>query len=629
MTVRGQTAQQILESVFGLQSFRGFQKDVIDCVVGGGDVLVLMPTGGGKSLCYQVPALIRPGTAVVVSPLIALMADQVGALRELGLNAGFLNSTQSAEEALTVRREALAGRLDFLYVSPERLVLPSMQQFLKQLEISLFAIDEAHCVSMWGHDFRPEYGALHVLREAWPHVPRLALTATADTATREEICEKLLLNPKRFVASFDRPNIRYRVVEKPKGKDAELTLLADFIRSEHPGECGIVYGFSRASVENAADFLCSQGIRATSYHAGMDAKVREERQQRFLTSDNLVMCATIAFGMGINKPDVRFVAHIAIPKSIENYFQETGRAGRDGLPADAWMCYGLKDVMNQLRFIEKSDADEIYKRRSSGKLDAMLALAETVTCRRRMILNYFGEEAGEKCDNCDNCLEPPEVIDVTENAKKLVSCIYRCIQKSGYGFGAQHVIAVLRGEKTEKVLRERHDTLSTFGIGADTEPDQWRRLLRQLLTRRMVTVDPDHFNVLGLGSVKRLLTGGETVTMRRFTGALRMKRRTKKELYDLNDEEMALFEELKLWRRQKAKELDVPPYIVFRDDTLNEIAKKRPHETRNLACINGIGERKIEHYGEDVLSIVRRFEVRQQVPEDIDGEAFDDESVAF
>ena len=605
---RNQSAQQILEKVFGLQTFRGFQKDVIECVASGRDALVLMPTGGGKSLCYQIPALMRRGTAVVVSPLIALMADQVGALKELGLNAACLNSTLTSEEVIAVRREAYAGRLDFLYVSPERLVMPSMLQFLEQLDISLFAIDEAHCVSMWGHDFRPEYGTLHVLREKWPQVPRIALTATADTATREEICEKLLTEPQRFVASFDRPNIRYRVVEKPKDKDGALQLLVDFIKNEHPGECGIVYGFSRATVEAAADYLCAHGINATSYHAGFDAAVRQERQNRFLTSDSLVMCATIAFGMGINKPDVRFVAHIDMPKSIENYFQETGRAGRDGLPADAWMCFGLKDVMNQLRFIEQSDADEIYKRRSSGKLDAMLALAETVNCRRRMILNYFGEEAPENCGNCDNCVEPPEVIDATENAKKLVSCIYRCIKKSGYGFGAQHIIAVLQGEKTEKVLREGHDTLSTFGIGADTDADTWRRILRQLLARRMVTVDPDHFNVLALGNVKGLLKGGETVSIRRFTAASRMRRRTKKELYALNDDDMTLFEELKKWRKQKAAELGKPPYVVFTDATLNEIAKKRPKAYSQMDGISGIGEKKLEHYGRDIIRLVCDFE---------------------
>ncbi len=608
MSERFQSAQQVLETVFGLQAFRGFQKNIIDCVVSGQDALVLMPTGGGKSLCYQIPALMRAGTAVVVSPLIALMADQVGALKELGLNAAFLNSTLSSEEAIAVRRDAYAGRLDFLYVSPERLVQPSTLDFLAKLDISLFAIDEAHCVSMWGHDFRPEYGALHVLREQWPQVPRIALTATADTATREEICEKLLTNPQRFIASFDRPNIRYRVVEKPKEKDGALQLLVDFIQGEHPGECGIVYGFSRATVEMAADYLCAHGINATSYHAGMETAVRQERLERFLNTDGLVMCATIAFGMGINKPDVRFVAHIDMPKSIENYFQETGRAGRDGLPADAWMCYGLKDVMNQLRFIEQSDADEIYKRRSSGKLDSMLALAETVNCRRRMILNYFGEEAPENCGNCDNCVEPPEVIDATENAKKLVSCIYRCIKKSGYGFGALHIIAVLRGEKTEKVLREGHDTLSTFGIGADVGQDVWRRLLRQLLARRMVTVDPDHYNVLALGNVKGLLKEGETISMRRFSTAMRLKRRTKKELYALNDSDMALFEELKKWRKAKAAELGKPPYVVFTDATLNEIAKKRPHAVSQMVGISGIGEKKLEHYGADVVGIIHKFE---------------------
>lgn len=613
MVQRGQSAQQILEKVFGLQTFRGFQKDVIECVASGRDALVLMPTGGGKSLCYQIPALMRRGTAVVVSPLIALMADQVGALKELGLNAACLNSTLTSEEAIAVRREAYAGRLDFLYVSPERLVMPSMLQFLEQLDISLFAIDEAHCVSMWGHDFRPEYGTLHVLREKWPQVPRIALTATADTATREEICEKLLTEPQRFVASFDRPNIRYRVVEKPKDKDGALQLLVDFIKNEHPGECGIVYGFSRATVEAAADYLCAHGINATSYHAGFDAAVRQERQNRFLTSDSLVMCATIAFGMGINKPDVRFVAHIDMPKSIENYFQETGRAGRDGKPAEAWMCYGLADVVNQMRLIEMSDADDLYKRRSSIKLDAMLALAETVHCRRKLLLNYFGEEAPETCGNCDNCLEPPEIIDATVAAQKLVSCIWRCNKLSGHTFGARHIVDVLLGNPTEKVFAEGHDKLSTFGIGKDLDPDQWRRLIRQLIVLRILTVDAERYSALALagGRASELLKGKIRVTMRK-NGLTATKaksgRRGNKEEWNPSEETRLLFEALRAWRLEEARRLGQPAYCIFWDSALKAIAQAKPGTIEEMRRIDRIGNGRIEKYGEALLEVIKAFE---------------------
>lgn len=508
-----QTAQDILESVFGLTAFRGFQKDVIETVAAGGDALVLMPTGGGKSLCYQIPALMRSGMAVVVSPLIALMADQVRALSDAGVKAAYLNSTLAWPEVADIKRRAAAGDVDILYVAPERLVLESTLQFLSTVRLSLFAIDEAHCVSMWGHDFRPEYAQLSVLRERWPEVPRIALTATADLATREEICERLLVNPKRFVASFDRPNIRYRIVEK----DHAQHQLTHFIEDEHRGESGIVYCLSRAKAESTAEKLVARGINARAYHAGMDSQMRHDNQAWFINTPGAVICATIAFGMGIDKPDVRFVAHIDMPKSIENYFQETGRAGRDGKPAQAWMCYGHADVVNQMRLIEMSDADDLYKRRSSIKLDAMLALAETVHCRRKLLLNYFGEEAPETCGNCDNCLEPPEIIDATVAAQKLVSCIWRCNKLSGHTFGARHIVDVLLGNPTEKVFAEGHDKLSTFGIGKDLDPDQWRRLIRQLIVLRILTVDAERYSALALagGRASELLKGKIRVTMRK------------------------------------------------------------------------------------------------------------------
>ena len=551
-----QTAQDILESVFGLTAFRGFQKDVIETVAAGGDALVLMPTGGGKSLCYQIPALMRSGMAVVVSPLIALMADQVRALSDAGVKAAYINSTLAWPEVADIKRRVAAGDVDILYVAPERLVLESTLQFLSTVRLSLFAIDEAHCVSMWGHDFRPEYAQLSVLRERWPEVPRIALTATADLATREEICERLLVNPKRFVASFDRPNIRYRIVEK----DHAQRQLTHFIEDEHRGESGIVYCLSRAKAESTAEKLVARGINARAYHAGMDSQMRHDNQAWFINTPGAVICATIAFGMGIDKPDVRFVAHIDMPKSIENYFQETGRAGRDGKPAEAWMCYGLADVVNQMRLIEMSDADDLYKRRSSIKLDAMLALAETVHCRRKLLLNYFGEEAPETCGNCDNCLEPSEIIDATVAAQKLVSCIWRCNKLSGHTFGARHIVDVLLGNPTEKVFAEGHDKLSTFGIGKDLDPDQWRRLIRQLIVLRILTVDAERYSALALagGRASELLKGKIRVTMRK-NGLTATKaksgRRGNKEEWNPSEETRLLFEALRAWRLEEARRL--------------------------------------------------------------------------
>lgn len=604
-----QTAQDILESVFGLTAFRGFQKDVIETVAAGGDTLVLMPTGGGKSLCYQIPALMRSGMAVVVSPLIALMADQVRALSDAGVKAAYLNSTLAWPEVADIKRRAAAGDVDILYVAPERLVLESTLQFLSTVRLSLFAIDEAHCVSMWGHDFRPEYAQLSVLRERWPEVPRIALTATADLATREEICERLLVNPKRFVASFDRPNIRYRIVEK----DHAQRQLTHFIEDEHRGESGIVYCLSRAKAESTAEKLVARGINARAYHAGMDSQMRHDNQAWFINTHGAVICATIAFGMGIDKPDVRFVAHIDMPKSIENYFQETGRAGRDGKPAEAWMCYGLADVVNQMRLIEMSDADDLYKRRSSIKLDAMLALAETVHCRRKLLLNYFGEEAPETCGNCDNCLEPPEIIDATVAAQKLVSCIWRCNKLSGHTFGARHIVDVLLGNPTEKVFAEGHDKLSTFGIGKDLDPDQWRRLIRQLIVLRILTVDAERYSALALagGRASELLKGKIRVTMRK-NGLMATKaksgRRGNKEEWNPSEETRLLFEALRAWRLEEARRLEQPAYCIFWDSALKAIAQAKPGTIEEMRRIDRIGNGRIEKYGEALLEVIKAFE---------------------
>ncbi len=611
-----EAALAILRRTFGYDAFRGSQAAIIEQVASGGDALVLMPTGGGKSLCYQIPALLRDGVGVVISPLIALMQDQVDALREVGVRAAFLNSTLSGRDAAAVERALRTGDLDLLYVAPERLLTPRCLELLADAPIALFAIDEAHCVSQWGHDFRPEYLQLSVLHERFPNVPRIALTATADALTRREIAQRLGLEQAReFVSSFDRPNIRYRIVEK---LDARKQLL-EFIGNEHAGQAGIVYCASRAKVEDTAQWLDKHGVPALPYHAGMDAAVRAAHQARFLREEGLVMVATIAFGMGIDKPDVRFVAHLDMPRSVEGYYQETGRAGRDGLPAQAWMAYGLADVVQQRRFIEQSESDDAHKRISNAKLDAMLGLAETIECRRIQLLAYFGE-ASQPCGNCDNCLEPPITWDATEAARKLLSCVYRVRQASGFGFGAQHVIAVLRGQANARVTQYGHETLSTFGIGADLSEAEWRSVLRQMIARGLVGVDHDHHQVLMLTEDSRAMLRGETtLALRKLaleSAAARKRRgarsstRAGSETADAGDGDevldaatQALFDRLREWRRGIASTRQLPSYVVFHDATLREIARRRPRDLAALALISGVGQRKLESYGDDILTL--------------------------
>jgi len=596
----------VLKEVFGYDRFRGCQQEVIEQVIGGGDALVLMPTGGGKSLTYQIPALLRTGVGIVVSPLIALMADQVAALDELGVRAAALNSTLAPADAALIERRMRAGSIDLVYISPERLLTDRCLRLLDELiagpGIALFAIDEAHCVSQWGHDFRPDYGSLALLRERYADVPRIALTATADEPTRREIAERLLLEPRQFVASFDRPNIRYRIVAKREPREQLLR----FVREEHPGEAGIVYCLARNTVEEVAQFLAGHGIDALPYHAGMEPAMRTAHQARFQREDACVIVATIAFGMGIDKPDVRFVAHLDMPKSIEGYFQETGRAGRDGLPADAWMAYGLADVVQLRRLIEQSEADEIYRRLSGAKLDAMLALAEAVDCRRVRLLAYFGERSAPCAPNqssCDNCLDPPRLRDASEDARKLLSTIYRCQQASGFGFAAGHVIDVLRGKVSEKVTKFKHERLSTFGIGAELSEAEWRLLLRQLVAQHIVEVDYDTYNVLRLTDASRaVLRGEQTIELRHWQDP---PRRSKRKSVSAGTDGDPLFEKLRSWRSAIAKEHGVPAYVVFHDNTLHAIAQSRPLEVDQLRGISGVGEKKLERYGASLIELIR------------------------
>jgi ATP-dependent DNA helicase RecQ len=596
-------ALDVLNRTFGYSAFRGEQQEIIDHVVGGGDALVLMPTGGGKSLCYQIPALVRAGTGVVISPLIALMQDQVDALTALGVRAGFLNSTQDFGQRRLVESAFLAGELDLLYLAPERLRVEETVRLLDRGTISLFAIDEAHCVAQWGHDFRPDYLTLSALHERWPDVPRIALTATATKATHAEIAARLNLGDARhFVASFDRPNIQYRIAPKNEPKRQ----LLDLLRTEHPGEAGIVYCLSRASVEKTAEFLVANGIKALPYHAGLESRVRAANQSRFLREDGMVMVATIAFGMGIDKPDVRFVAHLDLPKSVEGYYQETGRAGRDGLASTAWLAYGLQDVVQQRKMIETSEGDDAHRRRLAGHLDAMLALCETVECRRVQLLAYFGQR-GEPCGNCDTCLTPPESWDGTIPAQKLLSAVYRLQNERRQKFGAGQIIDILLGKKTAKVIQHDHDSLTVFGIGADLQDTEWRGVVRQLLAQGLLAVEGDYGTLVLTETSGEVLGRQRQVLLRREAerAAKPARSRSTKSAapaVDLPEAAVPVFERLRAWRAASAKEQGVPAYVIFHDATLRQIAAEAPSTLDQLGTVSGVGENKLAKYGEQILA---------------------------
>jgi ATP-dependent DNA helicase RecQ len=605
-------AATVLHRVFGFDSFRGRQEEIISHVIGGGDALVLMPTGGGKSLCYQIPALVRPGTGVVVSPLIALMQDQVQALRQLGIRADFLNSTQDPGTRHVVEQQFKAGELDLLYLAPERLRTEATLRLLDAGKVSVFAIDEAHCVSQWGHDFRPDYLELQVLHERWPDVPRIALTATATQATREEIAIRLkLAGSKLFVSSFDRPNIQYRIVPKNEPKKQ----LLHFLRTEHPGDAGIVYCLSRDSTEKLAAFLTDNDIPALPYHAGLDSGVRADHQARFLREDGLVMVATIAFGMGIDKPDVRFVAHLDMPRSVEGYYQETGRAGRDGQPATAWLAYGLADVVQQRRMIDSSEGNVAHRRLMASHLDAMLALCEATDCRRTQLLAYFSERT-VACGNCDTCLSPPQTFDGTVPAQKLLSTIVRLNQELGQRYGAGQVIDILLGRKTQKVSEKAHHELKTFGIGTELTEAQWRGVVRQLLAQGLLAVQGEYQTLALTAASAEVLRGQRQVMFRQDAPTPKAARssrggagggtaaRAKPAEIDLSPEQEAVFDELRSWRGATAKEQGVPAYVVFHDATLRAIASAAPSSLGELAGISGVGESKLAKYGDGILEVL-------------------------
>jgi ATP-dependent DNA helicase RecQ len=594
-------ALEILRTVFGYESFRGHQEAVIDHVIAGGDALVLMPTGGGKSLCFQIPALVRPGLGVVVSPLIALMKDQVDALRQAGVRAAYLNSSLPPAEARAVEDQVREGSLDLLYVAPERLVMPWCLDLLARVPVALFAIDEAHCVSQWGHNFRPEYRQLTILHERFPDVPRLALTATADGPTRRDIVERLQLDGARiFVAGFDRPNIAYRVVEKRDSRQQ----LVDFLRAEHPADAGIVYCMTRRKVDEVADFLSSRGRLALPYHAGLDAGTRERHQGRFLDDEGVIVVATVAFGMGIDKPNVRFVAHLDVPRSLEAYYQETGRAGRDGLAADAWMTYGLPDVIQLKQMVQGSELDERQKRVELQKLDALLGFCETASCRRQVLLNYFGEPLTRPCGNCDVCLNPVKRWNGTIAAQKALSAVYR----TGQRFGVQHLIDVLTGKETERVLERGHNALKTFGVGADIARAKWQSIFRQLVAGGYLSVDIEGHGGLQFGPrATAVVKGEEPVELREEAEPAAAKRGTKRSSAptELDGEDAKLFETLRALRLDLARDQGLPPYVIFHDATLVEMARARPRDAGQLAAIPGVGRSKLERYGERFLAAIR------------------------
>ncbi|MGV8895154.1 MAG: DNA helicase RecQ [Rhodoglobus sp.] len=592
-------ALSVLEKTFGYDSFRGQQAEIIQTMIDGGDALVLMPTGGGKSLCYQIPALVRDGTGIVISPLIALMQDQVDALTAVGARAEFLNSTQSSDERLRVETAFLAGELDLLYLAPERLRVSTTTDLLDRGKIALFAIDEAHCVSQWGHDFRPDYLQLSVLHERWPSIPRIALTATATETTRREIAQRLdLADARQFVSSFDRPNIQYRIESKQQPLQQLLSLLS----SEHAGDAGIVYCLSRASVEKTAEFLVQNGITALPYHAGLDARVRASNQSRFLREEGMVMVATIAFGMGIDKPDVRFVAHLDLPKSVEGYYQETGRAGRDGLPATAWLAYGLQDVVQQRRMIDQSEGELAHRRNLTAHLDAMLALCETIQCRRVQLLGYFGQQS-TACGNCDTCLSPPETWDGTVPAQKMLSTIVRLKRERNQSFGAGHLIDILVGKQTPRVAQHGHDALATWGIGQDVSDQEWRGVVRQLLAQGLLAVEGE-YGILVLTEASATVLGGSRTVLLRREAPKRSKAAKRAVVAQLPEAAIGLFEQLRTWRSAEAQAQGVPAYIVFGDATLRGISVTKPSTLAELGTISGVGEKKLEQYGEALLKVV-------------------------
>lgn len=592
------TALDTLRRVFGYESFKGQQSAIIEHLCQGGDALVLMPTAAGKSLCYQLPALLMPGVGVVISPLIALMQDQVSALHQLGVKAAFLNSTQTLEQVQAVEKALYSSELDLLYIAPERLLNPYTLQLLSRIRIALFAIDEAHCVSQWGHDFRADYLQLNLLKENFPSVPRIALTATADHRTRSEIIYRLgLENAQQFISSFDRPNIRYRIIEKNQARQQ----LLKFIKHEHANDSGIVYCLSRRKVEEVAEWLQQQGLNALAYHAGMSSEIRQAHQHQFLMQESAIMVATIAFGMGINKPNVRFVAHLDLPKSIEAYYQETGRAGRDGLPANAWLTYGLQDVITLRQLLNDSAADPLHKQHEHAKLDAMLALCESVTCRRQVILNYFGESLAQPCGNCDTCQDEVATWDGTLVAQQALSAIYRC----GQGFGVQYLINILLGKSDPRIEQNGHQLLTTFGIGKGLSEHQWRSVFRQLLVRGLIIADMEHHGVLRLQeSCRPILRGEESLQLRMDNRPVKSRVTRKKRLEEPGADDSSLWQALRQKRRRLAEQQDVPPYIIFSDLTLLEMVEKRPKTSRQFSELSGVGARKLSLYGDEFLAVI-------------------------